>query len=118
MEKQSSDIPALDVVEPAVIKSSTKSHEKTESQRSLDWQRNPKNPVNWSPIRQWSIITLLWGTNTVAYVLRVILSLYMTRLAPTACCKPCNFRRTRYIFLILDTARFVPRPSNPLYLSS
>lgn len=72
MAKQSPDIPALDVIEPSVINPSTKGQKETELQPSFDWQRDPKNPVNWSPFRQWSIITLLWGTNTVAYVPPVI----------------------------------------------
>jgi len=29
------------------------------------WSTDPKNPVNWSSLRKWAIVTLLWGTNMV-----------------------------------------------------
>ena len=38
-----------------------------ESQLSPEWAMDPKNPVNWSPTRKWSIVTLLWATVTVTY---------------------------------------------------
>lgn len=38
-----------------------------ESQLSPEWAMDPKNPVNWSSTRKWSIVTLLWATVMVTY---------------------------------------------------
>ncbi|CRG90253.1 putative transporter C1529,01 [Talaromyces islandicus] len=47
---------------------STKSCRDSELQSTNDWASDPKNPVNWSLARQWVIILLLWGANTVASI--------------------------------------------------
>ncbi|EED15452.1 conserved hypothetical protein [Talaromyces stipitatus ATCC 10500] len=68
MEKDLSDIPAPDAAGPATILAGINSQKETEPSTSLEWASNPRNPVNWSPTRQWGIIVLLWGANTVASI--------------------------------------------------
>lgn len=41
---------------------------------SLAWSCDSSNPVNWPAARQWSIVILLWATNTVACDLRITFS--------------------------------------------
>lgn len=37
-----------------------------------EWTTNVRNPLNWSSMRQWSIIVVLAMTNFVAYVVHLV----------------------------------------------
>ncbi|QKX53492.1 uncharacterized protein TRUGW13939_00571 [Talaromyces rugulosus] len=56
------------MAKPAAMLPSTESCRDSELQLSPEWANDPRNPVNWSLARQWSIIFLLWGANTVASI--------------------------------------------------
>ena len=34
-----------------------------------EWASNPQNPVNWSRLRKWTVVILLWLAITIAFVL-------------------------------------------------
>ena len=68
--KKSQDCFGNQVVNDAVSlanDSEEKQRADQESQLSPEWAMDPKNPVNWSSTRKWTIVTLLWATVTVTY---------------------------------------------------